>query len=342
VDPKTAQSLNDFFAAAAIIAGIAAIMAIPSFLLLRRAGLRICPRWMSPGVPWLSAVLLLGLFPVALLGHQIAVAASTLFVQQGHLPPSWRTSTDDPEATKQLQQIWAVILTGPLFIAVYAVLRRYALAGSGFVQRPSVGRFARNVFLGICGWAVLMPLTFTVHFAVLQLFQLLGIGEQQHPLMALRPQDDGTGGILFAIAVCGFTPVIEECLFRGFLVPWAGQRRFAPWILMAAALLLAGMTASTPVYPLAFIAVLCGLLIALPTITPRKRFPRRILAGILSSSAVFAAVHSAVWPTPIPLFVLACGLGYLTARTRSIVPAVVVHGLFNAVSFAMLCRGSAI
>jgi membrane protease YdiL (CAAX protease family) len=40
------------------------------------------------------------------------------------------------------------------------------------------------------------------------------------------------------------------------------------------------------------------------------------------------------------LFVLACGLGYLTARTRSVIPAIVVHGLFNAVSVVMLYRGS--
>ena len=39
--------------------------------------------------------------------------------------------------------------------------------------------------------------------------------------------------------------------------------------------------------------------------------------------------------------VLALGLGYLTARTRDITAAVVVHGMFNAVSFVFLLRGGA-
>jgi membrane protease YdiL (CAAX protease family) len=241
---------------------------------------------------------------------------------------------DDTDAIKQLRQLRATLLVAPVLLVGYFAVRK-------ILGVPSGAKVAQGVLLGIVGWAVLMSLTFGTHFIVLQIYHALGYAEDSHPLMALRPQDDGAGGVLFAFAVCLCTPAVEECLFRGLLVPWAAQRRFAPWVLMGTAFVLAALTSARPMTPLLFVVLLCVPLLLLQFVPLPKRVPRRTLACVLSSSAVFAAAHSAVWPTPIPLFVLACGLGYLTARTRSIVPAVVVHGMFNAVSFVMLCRGSA-
>jgi membrane protease YdiL (CAAX protease family) len=44
----------------------------------------------------------------------------------------------------------------------------------------------------------------------------------------------------------------------------------------------------------------------------------------------------------VPLFVLGLGLGYLVARTGSILPAVVLHGFFNAVSAVLVLRGESL
>jgi membrane protease YdiL (CAAX protease family) len=46
--------------------------------------------------------------------------------------------------------------------------------------------------------------------------------------------------------------------------------------------------------------------------------------------------HVAVWPSPIPLFVLGLGLGVLAEGTRSLVGPIVVHSAFNAVSCGYL------
>jgi len=51
-------------------------------------------------------------------------------------------------------------------------------------------------------------------------------------------------------------------------------------------------------------------------------------------------VHSSVWPSPIPLFVLGLGLGWLAMRTRGVFVPVIVHGLFNAVSAVFVLRGA--
>ena len=49
---------------------------------------------------------------------------------------------------------------------------------------------------------------------------------------------------------------------------------------------------------------------------------------------------SAVWPTPIPLFGLGLGLGWLAYRTRRLVAPVTLHVLFNAVGVGMLLLSS--
>jgi membrane protease YdiL (CAAX protease family) len=61
--------------------------------------------------------------------------------------------------------------------------------------------------------------------------------------------------------------------------------------------------------------------------------------AVWAGSALFAAFHAQVWPSPVPLFVLALGLGYLYLRTRTLIGPVVVHGLFNAVSAVYLLLG---
>ena len=61
-----------------------------------------------------------------------------------------------------------------------------------------------------------------------------------------------------------------------------------------------------------------------------------LAAAIFGTSLLFACIHTAVWPTPIPLFVLALGLGVLAQRTRSLIGPIVLHSLFNGVSCVQL------
>lgn len=57
---------------------------------------------------------------------------------------------------------------------------------------------------------------------------------------------------------------------------------------------------------------------------------------IVISALLFAGLHLGHGPDPIPLFVLALGLGYLYQRTHRILPCVVLHFLVNAFSLALL------
>jgi len=63
---------------------------------------------------------------------------------------------------------------------------------------------------------------------------------------------------------------------------------------------------------------------------------RPALWPIVVTSAVFALMHLGNGPDPIPLFVLAIGLGYLYQRTHRVLPCIVVHMLLNATSLTLL------
>jgi membrane protease YdiL (CAAX protease family) len=58
---------------------------------------------------------------------------------------------------------------------------------------------------------------------------------------------------------------------------------------------------------------------------------KNAILSIFGSAMMFAAFHD-VWPTPVPLLLLGIGLGFLAFRTQSLLPGIVLHGLFNAVA----------
>lgn len=57
---------------------------------------------------------------------------------------------------------------------------------------------------------------------------------------------------------------------------------------------------------------------------------------ICGSALLWAMFHVSVWPTPIPLFVMGLGLGWLAWRTQSVIGPIVWHSLFNTLAFLVL------
>jgi membrane protease YdiL (CAAX protease family) len=197
-----------------------------------------------------------------------------------------------------------------------------------------------QVFAGVVTWAVITPLAHVTNAAANLLLLALGREPAEHPLAKQGIGDTALSAVVFGVSVCLLTPFAEEVLFRGLPLRWAAERRHRPWLLVVPAGLFAALGfGEHGLFPLGF-----ALLLALDlAILQRgrdvwKRFPDRTAASVWATSTLFAAAHSLVWPTPVPLFVLAVGLGYVTARTGNVVAGTVAHGLFNAVSFAYLLR----
>ena len=210
--------------------------------------------------------------------------------------------------------------------------------------------FARLFALAVLAWVAIAPIVFAVNGAVLVIFHVLNLPSEVHPLTKLGG-GVGSEQLLFLLQACLAAPVIEEILFRGLLLPWmiGGRQRNAgpiesaplvpaairPIVVMAIAVIYS--TGSQTYDPVIFAGVLAaGLGILWFTVRRAKRHIR----AIYSSAAFFAVVHSAIWPTPIPLFILGLGLGWLAVRTRGVLVPAIVHGLFNAVSAVYVLRGA--
>ncbi len=65
---------------------------------------------------------------------------------------------------------------------------------------------------------------------------------------------------------------------------------------------------------------------------PRLPSPVSAGAGIVLTSLIFAMLHAGQWPAPIPIFILAIGLGVIYYRTGSLLATICMHALFNATS----------
>jgi membrane protease YdiL (CAAX protease family) len=181
-------------------------------------------------------------------------------------------------------------------------------------------------------------------------FHALDLPSDEHPLTKLGG-GEGWEQLLFLLQACLAAPLIEEILFRGLLLSWliggrqrnSGPIESAPLVppvvrpLVVTAIAVIYSTGSQTHDPSIFAGVLAAGL-GLLWITVRRA--KRHLRAIYASAAFFAVVHSSIWPTPIPLFFLGLGLGWLAVRTRGVLVPAIVHGLFNAVSAVYVLRSA--
>ncbi|VTT96734.1 hypothetical protein : Abortive infection protein OS=Isosphaera pallida (strain ATCC 43644 / DSM 9630 / IS1B) GN=Isop_0788 PE=4 SV=1: Abi [Gemmataceae bacterium] len=199
-------------------------------------------------------------------------------------------------------------------------------------------------------WAVLTPAVLLFHAGIVQLFTASGLKPDEHPLAKFTGGDEFTR-LLFLLQACVAAPLIEEVLFRGVLLPWVVGSRpgspgagsppatpaaLRPWLVVGCAVAVAAL--SGKVGPVVFAAVLAG---GLGLVWATVRRGKRHVRAVYATAAFFAAIHSSVWPSPVPLFLLGLGLGWCAVWTRGVLVPAVVHGLFNAVSAVYVLRGGA-
>jgi membrane protease YdiL (CAAX protease family) len=250
--------------------------------------------------------------------------------------------SDAPDRTAGLRVgLLAAVLAFPFQVAsILWVVRRLSDTRS-YQLGLTTRRLGRNTLLGVLAWfAVTLPLL-GFFLLVTQGFKALSESSAaKHSFELLYTQNvlsKAEVGVLVFLAVVA-APVAEELLFRGLIQRWASLRAWAPHAVMGVAAVLslpalAGLSGSkTFAERLAVVAPLLFVVLLLPVyylVIARSRTPRP--AAIFATSLLFAMIHSA-WPSPVALFLLALVLGWLTDRTRSLVPAVVTHSLFNGVA----------
>lgn len=294
--------------------------------------------------------------PVPWRGTEIALAvflawmfwpAAVFAILKGLDVEHWYYGDNAPEMAKRLG-LWVGTLASPFQVLTYPLVfsafRRTTLAQLGL----STQRFGRNVLAGVIALPFLAPV-------VLGIWQLIRFmygeaGEHaidQHPLEIVAQQHlhPSEWVMLFFTAMIA-APVHEELTFRGVLQPWLAARRWGGHAAMFGAFVLAlairseRLLAAWPegfsevreaAIPALFVLAMLPLYLV---VWLASRTP--VAPAIFGTSLLFACIHAFVWPTPIPLFLLALGLGTLAQRTRSLIGPIVLHCLFNGISCVQL------
>jgi membrane protease YdiL (CAAX protease family) len=313
------------------------------FIARRRFG-SLCPRWRVPPFVW-PGLAVLGFFIAKESLPALVTPADQLGLFRLIYPAGLPPPPDGMEADRFaafLKANWVLLGGVPLLLLAAVVVR-----GRVFDRPPDwragLRQLPRDVALGLLGCFTFGTAAMALQIGLTFLFEWWGVQPTEHPLSKMGGSGDGVGGVLLVLSACVTAPMLEEFLFRGLLVPWAGTSGrgrwwYRPWCLLFSAAALAVLLKLKPdlsfeAPALGFVLVLAAGAYLIQRFGRRwGKFPTRTVLAVWSSSALFAAAHSLVWPTPIPLFVLGLGLGYLAARTRSWAASAVMHATFNAVS----------
>lgn len=370
-DPKQAFALMSL--AAAMLALAAGIPALLIYRQIRRESLfPLTANWAISfnGLAILGAFVVIFLVPVVV---QVLLSEGSFFeMLYGPDFPQAMSPYDSREpSVKQaahLRGLWSQTFALPFQIGLIVAGLHFGLKASPAQIGLSRQRSGPNFVLGYLGWLVLTPLAFGVFMLAIHLFVP---NPQKHPLMDLGPLAGLREWIAFALQAAILMPILEEIFFRGLLLPWLLQApkpehgsaeltlhpRHRAHVCGAIALvwclqspiLMERMQAGDwndvleILASFFFVLLLVPVYLFLPFHVGIRRWTRldtpHEVRALLANAMLFAAVHANVWPSPIPLFLLALGLGWLAMRTRSIVPSIIVHGLFNSVAVVYLALG---
>jgi membrane protease YdiL (CAAX protease family) len=336
--PSPADDTLRMLQAGGCVAAAAVPVAVACGFVARRRLGSLCPRWRVPPFVWPGLAVFT--FFVAAQLTPFFIPVLDQFGLYRAVYPTGYPASDTPDGKQvmlTLQANWANLISVPCLLFA-AVMFRSHLFFRPVAWAKERRELPRTVALGVLGWATFGVLAFAINAGLTFWFDAAGWPVTEHPLSKMGASGDGVGGVLLVLSACVTAPLVEEFLYRGLLVPWAGGRWFRPWCLLFPAAVLAVMSGlradgSFQAPAVAFVLVLAvGAYLIQRLGQKRAKFPTRTALAVWSSAALFAAAHSSVWPTPIPLFVLGLGLGYLAARTRSWAAGAVAHAAFNAVS----------
>jgi membrane protease YdiL (CAAX protease family) len=334
---------------------IVAAIALPVAILARASrprGEPLLPPWKPWRVPW-NGFEVIGAFVLVELLRAVFLEGLTDrgFYQwvYGSDFPRPRAEGVAPERLQEaatLRMLWASLFALPPALALLWLAVRLQHRDSTFAFAGR-GSLPGRVCLAVAVWVVIAPVVLAFNAAVNETFKYFGVPPEEHSLTKLggRPLLDQS---LFVLQACLGAPLMEELLFRGVLLSWCvGRTKFVeagvapgtaarPLFVTGAAIVFAFLLGGGRVAPLAFA---CLLTAGLGAVWHFARVGARRARAVYATAALFAVMHSGVWPNPIPLFVLGLALGWLAVRTNGILVPVIVHGLFNAVSTVLILRG---
>ncbi|QJW94219.1 CPBP family glutamic-type intramembrane protease [Frigoriglobus tundricola] len=333
---------------------LVAMGAVPLGLLAwaaRPDGEPLLPRWTPWRVPWSGFEVVTAFLVVSFVLPAAALEVLTQSAFYGTIygadfpPPGAKdVSPDRAKDASIVRMLWANLVALPFTLGLIWAAARTLYPT--WKPKP-VASTAGRVKLAVVAWLVLAPTVLVFNAVVNAVALMFDVTPDAHALtkFAGHPALDQ---VLFALEACVAAPVREEIVFRGVLLSWcvgrmklpgAGVTRVTgtrPWFVMLTAVAFAAVLSDWRPAPVAFAG---SLAVGLAVVGRYARTGARRIRAVYATAALFAVVHTSVWPSPVPLFLLGLGLGWLAVRTKGVLVPVLVHGLFNAVSAVFVLRG---
>lgn len=256
------------------------------------------------------------------------------------------------ELARQVVEVRAMLVNKIVLfpaLAFLLLITMFRVSGAKLYQMGiHLAHWRENMTLGYLTWIVAAPTVLLISvFIQLDFWEILWGRPTPHPMIvALNTDSSLTTYLLVLVVACLVAPVQEELLMRGIVQPYLVRMPIVSDIIVLFSVILAFGLLLTPgngsergsgIGPLLFIAVVA------PGYYWFERWLQRwlpepgVARGIFATSLLFAFLHLGAWPTPIPIFVLSLFLGVLAYRSGSLIPAIILHVLFNAI--AMVTQG---
>lgn len=222
------------------------------------------------------------------------------------------TEVRDLDASQMLEfSGWTMLLQlGATFLAIaYFLVRHKQVSWLG-----SRSTLMDDIRIGIIGFFMIVPLVMLVQFIATKYIPYT------HLTLDSLKEDFSIITLAWAwVAAVGVAPITEEFFFRGIVQGFL-QRIFDHDEPMDKLFAGGPVAAEYSIRDQSTHSILTQFRFWIP---------------ILISSALFAAMHIGQGPAPIPLFLLAIGLGYVFRKTGSWIPCVIIHFLLNFVSLTV-------
>ena len=194
------------------------------------------------------------------------------------------------------------VMAGGFITFTLVYLRRQDLR----VIRFRFDRLGQQVLIGLTTTVCVLP-TILLLNGIVSVF----VTKYNHPVIDAFLSEMSLSALLStAFSVVIAAPLVEEFVFRGVLLSFLQRIFDRNW------------TFETLVF--------CNNSI-MPTHAASQGITSRY-GAIVVTSILFAGLHVGQGAAYIPLFFLALALGYVTQRTGSIVPAIIVHVSLNSLS----------